>query len=87
MAAQSLTDRVAALEAEVASLKKQLADASKPKDWIDVIYGSFAGDAAHEEAMRLGRKWRASFRPKARKKKAKNANSRHRSSHAAGKAR
>lgn len=66
MAVKSLKDRVAALEAEVADLKKQLADVNKPKDWLDVVYGSFAGDPAHEEATRLGREWRESFRPKAR---------------------
>jgi hypothetical protein len=85
MAAQSLVDRVAALEAEVAALK-QLANAGKPKDWLDVVYGSFAGDPTFDEATRLGREWRESFRPKSpKRKKAANGRARHRSSKSSAK--
>jgi hypothetical protein len=46
-------------------------------DWLDDIYGAFANDPDFEEAMRLGREYRESLRPKARRKRirktAKNA--------------
>jgi hypothetical protein len=57
----SLEERIAALEAEVAALKAQLE--SKPKvDWTHAISGTFANDPLYDEAMRLGRKWRESYR-------------------------
>ena len=62
-----LADRVAALEAEVARLKERLDALEKPRDpWWKQIRGVFADDPAFEEAMRLGREWRESFRPKPR---------------------
>ena len=73
-ASESLKDRVAALETEVARLRQQLEAATRKPDPWEKIYGSFADDPAHEEAMRLGREWRESFRPKPRKnRKAANA--------------
>jgi hypothetical protein len=72
MATGSLKDRVAALEAEVARLKAKLEE--KDRDglpWWENIAGTFAGDPAFEEAMRLGREWRESFRPKPRKRRKK----------------
>jgi hypothetical protein len=68
MATVKLADRVAVLEAEVARLKALLEEKEKPKqDWLDKVWGAFAGDPGHEEAVRLGREWRESFRPKPRK--------------------
>lgn len=65
-----LEARVKALEEEVARLKARLDKPCNTKeDWLDTIYGSFANDPAFEEAMRLGREWRESFRPKPRKSK------------------
>jgi hypothetical protein len=70
MATLSLKDRVKLLEEEVARLKNQVAELSKPKtDWLDKVSGMFANDPDFEEAMRLGREWRESFRPKPRKRK------------------
>lgn len=60
-----LRDRVEALESEVARLKAQLESrsaASQP--WWEQIWGSFAGDPAFQDAMRLGREYRHSQRPK-----------------------
>ena len=66
MATYNLAERVATLEAEVLRLREQL-ERSTRKDWHRIV-GTFANDPAYEEAMRLGRQWRESFRPMARKK-------------------
>jgi hypothetical protein len=65
MASVDLEQRVAALEAEVARLKERLEGASTPSrpGWEQIV-GTFADDPAYEEAMRLGREYRESFRPK-----------------------
>ncbi len=69
MAVQEIELRVAALEAEVARLKEQLEKVAPSKgDWLDEIYGAFANDPDFEEAMRLGREYRESLRPKANRK-------------------
>jgi len=60
-----LEDRVAALETEVARLKQKIEGNSK--SWTDEIVGAFANDPAFEEAMRLGRAYRESLRPKPKK--------------------
>jgi hypothetical protein len=65
MATMKLKDRVAMLEAEVARLKRKLKIDSRP--WTEKIAGIFANDPAFEEAMRLGREYRESLRPKSRK--------------------
>ena len=65
MAAVSLQQRVAALETEVALLKKRIEATEKPGDpWLEKVWGAFANDPAFEEAMRLGREYRESLRPK-----------------------
>lgn len=59
MSASSVEQRLAALEAEVAELKKRLAARGEPgASWLDARWGAFANDPAHEEAMRLGAEWR-----------------------------
>jgi len=67
MAADDLEKRVAALEAEVAKLKATSdSTAERPHQWWNEIAGSFADDPVYEEAMRLGREWRESFRARSR---------------------
>jgi hypothetical protein len=68
--ARSLEERVTALEGEVARLKSKVeGEPVGAIPWSDKIAGSFANDPIYEEAMRLGREWRESFRPKPRKRR------------------
>jgi hypothetical protein len=76
MAVHGIEDRVAALEAEMVRVKAQLEKAvPAQRDWLDDIYGAFEGDPIFEEAMRLGREYRESLRPKPRSKQSKRAQS------------
>jgi hypothetical protein len=67
-----LEERVAALEAELARLKAMLdrLPSEEQRGW-EKIAGAFAGDPAFLEAMRLGKQWRDSHRPKPKKSKAR----------------
>lgn len=66
MAVPELKQRVTALEAEVARLKERVEKAVPSRgDWLDEIFGVFDNDPIYEEAMRLGREYRESLRPKA----------------------
>ena len=70
MVAASLQQRVAALEAEVARLKARIEAKEQPADpWLQTVWGAFADDPAFEEAMRLGREYRESLRPKRLKRR------------------
>ena len=70
MATAELEQRVAALEAEVARLKeKPEGDAKPDQPWWEKIAGTFADDHIYAEAMRLGREWRESTRPKPPKRR------------------
>ncbi|MCI0660065.1 MAG: hypothetical protein L0220_03225 [Acidobacteria bacterium] len=77
MAVAEIELRVAALEAEVARLRQKLEKPDETKShWVDEVYGAFAGDPDFLEAMRLGRKYRESLRPKTKKRKMKSASER-----------
>ena len=70
MATANLEERVAALESEVARLKAALRQRGTSRTrWWEQIAGTFADDPAHEEAMKLGREYRESLRPKSRKRR------------------
>jgi hypothetical protein len=59
-----LEQRVAALEAEVTMLKSQLQAMQTTQPWWEQIAGTFQRDPMYEEAMRLGRQYRQSLRPR-----------------------
>lgn len=74
MAVPGIEHRVAALESEVARLKRQLEKVvPSQEDWLDAFSGVFDNDAVYEEAMKLGREYRESLRPKAARKPAQKA--------------
>ena len=76
MTTAKLAARLTALEAEVARLKAKVDGQSSRESWWNKIAGSFANDPIYEEAMRLGRGWRESQRPKrVKKQRPKNGNS------------
>jgi hypothetical protein len=56
-----IEERLAALEREVAELKRQL-PSTEPvvQPWWEITAGTFADDPAFEEAMELGRQYRKS---------------------------
>jgi hypothetical protein len=67
MTKAQLERRVYVLEEQVARLKAELEEVRGPQvPWWEKISGSFADDPDFKEAMRLGREWRESFRPKKR---------------------
>lgn len=65
MAAPSLEERVAALEAEIRQLKqqKEAAPDANSRPWWEKIVGVHQDDPAFDEAERLGREYRESMRP------------------------
>jgi hypothetical protein len=67
----SLARRLAKLEAEVAKLNARLDAIEKAPKWWERIAGTFRNDPVYEEAMRLGRQYRESQRPKAKRRKNK----------------
>lgn len=57
--------RLQALEAEVEQLKRgRPAASAAQKPWWEQIAGTFENDPLYEKAMRLGREYRASQRPR-----------------------
>ena len=59
---ESLEQRVAALESELAELKRQLGRARSNGNWVDEISGSMKSFPEFEEVTRLGREFRESFK-------------------------
>jgi hypothetical protein len=76
MAVPEIELRVTALEAKIEEIQRSLqAVAPDARPWWERIVGAFADDPAFEEAMRLGREYRESLRPK-RSPRAKSAKAR-----------
>jgi hypothetical protein len=63
MASSSLEKRVAALEEELAALRRTIEGVAPAKPWWERIAGTFEHDPVYEQAMKLGRKYRESLRP------------------------
>ena len=59
-----LEQRVADLEAEVATLKRKLDNLDMTTPWWEQIAGTFENDPIYDKAMQLGREYRQSLRPK-----------------------
>ncbi len=66
MATVSLEERVAELETKVEQLqqKHDVASPENTRPWWEQISGTFNDDPVYDEAMRLGREYRESFRPR-----------------------
>ena len=61
MSETKIEERLAALEREVADLKRKLPPTEPVvKPWWEITAGTFADDPAFEEAMELGRQYRKS---------------------------
>lgn len=63
MPTQTLEERVAVLETEVACLKNEAVETTE-NPWWEEIRGIFKDDPAYVEAMQYGREYRESLRPK-----------------------
>lgn len=70
MSAESIEKRLSDLEAEVARLSAKVDGEEKEElPWWRKIAGAFENDPHYAEAMRLGREYRESLRPKPKKNK------------------
>lgn len=71
MTSAQLEQRVVNLEQELSRLKRALAKTQKSEalPWWEQIAGAFANDPIYDEAMRLGREYRESLRPKSSKRR------------------
>jgi hypothetical protein len=58
-----LENRVAAIEQELAEIKKTLRGNGDSKPWWERIAGTFHGSAEYQEAMQLGAEYRKSLHP------------------------
>ena len=59
----STEKRLAALETEVAELKRRVAMEKAPGDWIGRVTGSFQEEPEFDKVLRLGREIRQSRHP------------------------
>lgn len=72
MTSTALEKRLATLEVELARLKSKvegMETASKP--WWERIAGTFENDPIYERAMKLGRQYRNSLKPRMSQRKRK----------------
>ncbi|MEW6129994.1 MAG: hypothetical protein AB1757_23365 [Acidobacteriota bacterium] len=68
MASSKLESRVAILEAELTRLKNKIETIERPaQPWWEKIAGTFADDPIYDEAMKMGRQYRKSQKPKSTK--------------------
>ena len=60
-----LEQRVTNLETEMSKLKRKLDKLDSAEPWWEQITGTFEDDPMYDEAMKCGRRYRESLRPKA----------------------
>jgi hypothetical protein len=60
----SLAERVAALEKEVADLRRMVIQLTTPSDWLDRVAGIMKDEPEFAEMTRLGAEIRQADRPK-----------------------
>jgi hypothetical protein len=60
-----LEQRVTDLETEVSKLKSKFDELNTSQPWWEQIVGTFENDPIYDEAMKCGRHYRQSLRPKA----------------------
>ncbi len=63
-----LTHRIEEIERDLADLREKLGIPKDDRPWWQKVRGLYAGDPHFEEAMRLGREYRESLRPKLKRK-------------------
>lgn len=72
MTTTTFEKRLSALEEEMARLKSKVEGMeTAPKPWWERIAGTFENDPVYAEAMKLGRQYRNSLRPRTSRRKRK----------------
>lgn len=69
MTIAEMEKRLEALELQVARLTRRRQRERSDKPWWRELRGAWAGDPIFEEAMKMGREYRESLRPKSKRKK------------------
>jgi len=64
-------ERICHLEEEISALRSKLDSLATSHPWWERIAGSFEQDPTYEKAMKLGRQYRESLRPKPKRAKRK----------------
>ncbi len=63
MSSSAHEKRVAALEAELARLRRKIETGESARPWWERIAGTFEKDPVYEKAMKMGREYRKSLKP------------------------
>jgi len=63
MSSSALEKRVAALEEELARLRRRIETTESSRPWWERIAGTFEKDPVYEQAMKMGREYRQSLNP------------------------
>jgi hypothetical protein len=61
---EALEGRLSAVEKELAELKRLMSSKKSKAKWWEEMFGSFADSEGFDEAVRLGKEYRDSLRPK-----------------------
>ena len=71
MGGKQVEERLANLEMELARLRRIVEGSEQTKPWWERIADTFENDPIYEKAMKFGREYRRSLRPKAARGKKK----------------